>query len=166
MALTEKISEYIVNLDYQDLPKDVIEFTKVCILDWYGSAIAGIDEPPVVALKETLFEMGGNEQATLISGERTSLANAAMIHSAASHIVELDDIHKGSIIHAATVVIPAALSVCEAYDLSIEELITVSSSAMKFVIVSGKRLRLVIIIIGIILQHVALSEQQLQQRSY
>lgn len=124
MALTDKISEYIVNLDYQDLPKDVIEFTKVCILDWYGSAIAGIDEPPVVALKETLFEMGGNEQATLISGERTSLANAAMIHSAASHIVELDDIHKGSIIHAATVVIPAALSVCEAYDLSIEELIT------------------------------------------
>lgn len=124
MTLTEELSQYIVQLTYDDLPKEVIEFTKVCILDWYGSAIAGMDEPPVMALKEILLEMGGNEQVTLISGEKTSIANAAMIHGAASHVVELDDIHKASVIHAATVVIPAALAVCEAYDLSGEALIT------------------------------------------
>lgn len=74
-------------------------------------------------ISETMKEMGGNPQATLVTGGKTSVLNAALVNGASSHIVELDDIHKSSIIHAATVVIPAALAVAEWKKLSGKELI-------------------------------------------
>ena len=124
MTLSKKLAEYTVNLKYEDLPSEVVEFTKLCILDWYGSALAGKDEKPILAIKELAEEWGGNEQATLVTGGKSSIGNACLVNGAASHIVELDDIHKSSIIHAGTVVIPAAVAVAEAYNLSGKDLIT------------------------------------------
>lgn len=124
MTLTKTLAEYIYNTSFEDLPQEVIEFTKLCILDWYGSAIAGKEMAPIQAIKEVVEEMGGHKQASLVTGGKTSYLNAILVNAASSHIVELDDIHKASIIHAGTVVIPAAVSVAEAYNLSGKELIT------------------------------------------
>lgn len=124
MTLTKELAEYAVNLKFEDLPAEVVEFTKLCILDWYGSALAGKDEKPIQSIKELIDEWGGNKQASLVTGGKSSIGNACLVNAAASHIVELDDIHKSSIIHAGTVVIPAAAAVAEAYDLSGKDLIT------------------------------------------
>ncbi|MED4352821.1 MmgE/PrpD family protein [Schinkia azotoformans] len=112
-SLSKTIANFIVNTRFEDLSKEVVEFTKICILDWLGSAIAGKDMAPIKIIDDMVKEMGGEPQATLITGGKTSVTQAAFVNGAASHIVELDDIHKASIIHAATVVIPAALAVAE-----------------------------------------------------
>lgn len=72
------------------------------------SRIAGLQP-----LNDAVFvkELGGQPQVTLIIGGKSSELNAALVNGAASHIVELDDINKVSIIHAATVVVPAVLAV-------------------------------------------------------
>ncbi|MEH7121704.1 MmgE/PrpD family protein [Bacillus sp. JJ1503] len=124
MTLTKTLAEYATKLKYEDLPSEVVEFTKLCILDWYGSALAGKDEKPIQSIKELIEEWGGHEQATLITGGKSSIGNACLVNAASSHIVELDDIHKSSIIHAGTVVIPAAVAVAEGYNLSGKDLIT------------------------------------------
>ena len=124
MTLSKKLAEYVCKTNFEDLPLDVVEFTKICILDWYGSAVAGKDEKPIQAIKELVEEWGGHEQASLVTGGKSSIGNAVLVNAASSHIVELDDIHKASIIHAGTVVIPAAVAVAEAYDLSGKDLIT------------------------------------------
>ncbi|NHM31413.1 MmgE/PrpD family protein [Neobacillus terrae] len=124
MTLTKALAEYIDQTRFEDLPEAVVEFTKICILDWYGSAVAGKDEPPIQAIKELIEEWGGHEQASLVTGGKSSIGNAMLVNAASSHIVELDDIHKASIIHAGTVVIPAAVAVAEAYNLSGKDLIT------------------------------------------
>lgn len=124
MTLSKRLAEYVCQTSFEDLPEHVVEFTKICILDWYGSAIAGKDMPPIQAVKELVEEWGGHEQASLVTGGKSSLGNAVLVNAASSHIVELDDIHKSSIIHAGTVVIPAAVAAAEAYDLSGKELIT------------------------------------------
>lgn len=124
MGLSGALARFIAGTCYEDLPEDVVEFTKLCILDWYGSALAGKDEPPVKMMFQTVKEMGGHPQATMVTGDKTSAAQAALVNGAASHIVELDDIHKGSIIHAATVVISAALAVAEWEGKSGKDLIT------------------------------------------
>ncbi|MBS4214578.1 MmgE/PrpD family protein [Neobacillus rhizophilus] len=124
MTLSKRLAEYVCQTSFEDLPEHVVEFTKICILDWYGSAIAGKDMPPIQAVKELVEEWGGHEQASLVTGGKSSLGNAVLVNAASSHIVELDDIHKSSIIHAGTVVIPAAVTAAEAYDLSGKELIT------------------------------------------
>jgi 2-methylcitrate dehydratase PrpD len=124
MTLSRILTQYAVGVKYEDLPSEVVEYTKLCILDWYGSALAGKDERAVQSIRELVLEWGGNEQASLVTGGKSSIGNACLVNAAASHIVELDDIHKSSIIHAGTVVIPAAVAVAEAYQLSGKELIT------------------------------------------
>lgn len=124
MSLSKQLAEYVVSMKYGDIPEDVVEFTKLCILDYFSSAIAGKDMPPIKKIEEMVEALGGNEQASLINGGRSSVANAALLNGAASHIVEQDDIHKSSIIHAATVVIPAALAVAEWKKMDGKELIT------------------------------------------
>ena len=124
MTLSKKLAEYVYQTSFEDLPEHVVEFTKICILDWYGSAVAGKDLPPIQAIKDLVEEWGGHEQASMVTGGKSSLGNAVLVNAASSHIVELDDIHKSSIIHAGTVVIPAAVAAAEAYDLSGKDLIT------------------------------------------
>lgn len=123
MGLSKSLANYIVKTEFKDLPKDVVEFTKICILDWLGSALAGKDKPPIQMLHDLAQDTGGNPQSTLITGGKSSVMNAALVNGAASHIVELDDIHKASIIHAATVVIPAAFAVAEWKNLTGKDVI-------------------------------------------
>lgn len=83
-------------------------------LDWLGSALAGSDKEPTLIMDTVVGELGGNPEATLVTrGLKTSVTNAALLNGAASHVVELDDVHKASILHAAAPVIPAALAMCE-----------------------------------------------------
>ena len=124
MELSRQLARYSLELSYDELPKEVIEFTKLCILDYFGSAIAGSDKRPVQMVSDLVSEMGGHEQAKLVTGGKSSAIHAALVNGAASHVMELDDIHKGSIVHAATVVIPAALAIAEWKKLSGKELIT------------------------------------------
>lgn len=113
MSLSQSLASFIVKTSFEDLPDNVVDFTKLCILDWVGSAIAGKDKQPIKIIDAMVKEMGGLPQSTLVTGGKSSVTHAALVNGAASHIVELDDIHKASIIHAATVVIPAALAIAE-----------------------------------------------------
>ena len=121
--ISEKIAKYIISFQYENVPEEVVEMTKNCLIDYFASAIAGSMEAPVQMISEMVKEMGGHEQATCITGRQTSVAQAAFVNGAAGHVVELDDIHKQSIIHAATVVIPAALAIAEWKHCSGKELV-------------------------------------------
>jgi 2-methylcitrate dehydratase PrpD len=124
MNLSKKLAKYSLEMSFEKLPPEVVTFTKLCILDYFGSAIAGSDKVPVQMISDLVKEVGGTEQANLFTGGKSSVLNAALVNGSASHVVELDDIHKGSIIHAATVVIPAALAIAEWKKISGKELIT------------------------------------------
>ncbi len=124
MSLSKWMAKFIISTKYEDLPADVTAFTKLCILDWLGSALAGREKAPIRMIEELVRDSGGNEQASLITGGKSSVVQAALLNGSASHIVELDDIHKASIIHAGTVVIPAALAIGEWKRLSGKDLIT------------------------------------------
>jgi 2-methylcitrate dehydratase PrpD len=124
MNLSKILAKYSLEMSFEKLPPEVVTFTKLCILDYFGSAIAGSDKVPVQMISDLVKEVGGTEQANLFTGGKSSVLNAALVNGSASHVVELDDIHKGSIIHAATVVIPAALAIAEWKKISGKELIT------------------------------------------
>lgn len=123
MTLSEQLAEYIVSVRYEDVPKEVIEFTKLCIVDYYASLLKGKDAAPVQMMEEAMQLLGGDEQATSATGWKSSVTNVAFINGGASHVIELDDIHKASIVHAATVIMPAAIAVAEWKKLSGEALL-------------------------------------------
>lgn len=100
-GLTRRLAEFLAAATYSDLPPAIIEDTRRSVLDWLGSAMAGACEPPARMAREAVAAMGG------------AAAAAAFTRGVASHILELDDIHKTSTVHAGSPVISAALSVAE-----------------------------------------------------
>ncbi|MEK7276874.1 MAG: MmgE/PrpD family protein, partial [Chloroflexota bacterium] len=56
---------------------------------------------------------GQSDEATVFGARRASAAGAALANGVSSHILELDDVHKGSTLHPGAPIIPAALAVAE-----------------------------------------------------
>ncbi|MDI6813642.1 MAG: MmgE/PrpD family protein [Desulfitobacteriaceae bacterium] len=114
MSISQDLSRFVVNSRYDDFPPAVVRAAKDAFLDWLGSAAAGAEKPPGQIMQAVVGEMGGNPEATLLStGQKTASILAALVNGAISHIVELDDVHKASILHAGAAIIPAALAAAE-----------------------------------------------------
>ncbi|WP_211229904.1 MmgE/PrpD family protein [Desulfovirgula thermocuniculi] len=105
---------FTCGLSFRSLPREAVHMAKLALLDWVASAVAGGREAPARMALKVIRGQGGYPQATLLSeGEKTSCLNAALFNGLASHILELDDVHRGAIIHAGAAVLPAALAVAE-----------------------------------------------------
>jgi 2-methylcitrate dehydratase PrpD len=113
MSVTRQLAEVLAATGRGDLPSAVKEDTLRAILDWLGSALAGASEPPARMAQRVAAGWGASDEATVFGARRASAAAAAFANGVASHILELDDIHKGSTIHGAAPIIPAALAVAE-----------------------------------------------------
>lgn len=112
-CITRHLAEVLASATYGDLPAEVIGDTQRSVLDWLGSALAGVMEPPARMAQRVIARLGASDEATVFTAGRSSAAGAALANGVASHILELDDIHKGSTVHAAAPIIPAALAVAE-----------------------------------------------------
>ena len=123
---TELLAAYAAKLTYEDLPAYTIEMAKKCILDWAGVCIRGSQEKPIRILQEVVAAGSHQGVATVCTDCDlvTGAADAALLNGAASHSLDFDDLHNASVIHLATVVVPAALAVCQAEKKSGKDLIT------------------------------------------
>jgi 2-methylcitrate dehydratase PrpD len=112
-AVTRPLAQVLATTRYEDLPADVVEHARRAVTDWFGSALAGSIEKPARLAQKVAAGFGASSDATMFSAGRGSAPAAAFANGVASHILELDDIHRGSTIHAAAPIIPAALAVAE-----------------------------------------------------
>jgi len=110
---TRALAEVLAATTYRDLAGDVLEHTRRSITDWLGSALGGSIEKPARLAQRVAAGLGASNESTMFGAGRASAAAAAFANGVASHILELDDIHKGSTVHAAAPIIPAALAVAE-----------------------------------------------------
>ncbi len=107
------LADFLSAARYRDLPAAVVDDAKRALLDWLGSALAGASEQPAQIIQHVVAGLGQSDDATVFGAPRSSAAGAALANGAASHILELDDVHKGSTLHGGAPVIPAALAVAE-----------------------------------------------------
>jgi 2-methylcitrate dehydratase PrpD len=125
MGATKELVDFIVDTSFKDLPNEVIDHMKYCVLDWLGVALAGSMEPEIEGVTSFVRGMGGNQESTIIGTPfKTSCLNAALSNGIMGHLVELDDIHEESIIHPAAPVMPAALALSEREGLRGKDLLT------------------------------------------
>jgi len=123
---TAELCRFVADLRFEAIPPRVIQFTKGLLIDWLGSALAGKGAPQVEAIQRFAAAMGPEVgPSTIVTSRRkTSPYFAAMVNAAASHVVEQDDVHNGSVFHPATVVFPPVLAVAEAEQKSGREILT------------------------------------------
>ena len=110
---SQALAEFLAQVSFDDLPLQVREDARRSVLDWLGSAIAGSFERPAVMARQVASSWGKGTGATMFGAGVSSAAAAAFANGIASHILELDDVHKGSTLHAGAPVIPAALAAAE-----------------------------------------------------
>jgi len=123
---TRELAAFAAGLRFQDLPDAVLDRAEDLFLDWAASALAGKGSRAVEIVEGFARAMGPEHGASevLISRRRSSPLFAAMVNGAASHVVEQDDVHNGSVFHPGAVVFPAALAVAQAAGASGRDLLT------------------------------------------
>ena len=126
-----ELARFASELQFKDIPQDVIHRTEDLLVDWFASAIGGKGARPVEIMTQFAQSMGPN-QGTALAGSSEILVSrsasspflACLANAAASHVVEQDDVHNGSVFHPGTIVFPAALACAQAKHLSGEEFLT------------------------------------------
>lgn len=141
LTISERLTHFIDEISIDKLRPDVIEMAKLCVLDWLGSAIAGSTTRPIRIFVQVASELGGKSQATMIpNASKTSCHLAALVNAASSHVVEMDDLHKPSVLHPAATVIPPALAVAERDGISGADLVTAIVAGYEVAIRAGEAL--------------------------
>jgi 2-methylcitrate dehydratase PrpD len=123
---TRALAEFTAGLRYEALPEPVVARTEELFLDWVAATLAARGQHPIPAFERFVATMGpSGGSAELLGGRgRSSAYFAAWLNAAASHTVEQDDLHNGSVLHPGTVVFPPALAAVQDRGGSGRDLIT------------------------------------------
>jgi 2-methylcitrate dehydratase PrpD len=113
--LASVIATNIVNLKYEDIPREVTEVTKRCILDVLGTTMAGSTEGQgCKEIVELVKEWGGKEESTVFGfGVKAPCWMAAFANGATSHALDYDDAFDTGFLHATITTVPPALAIAE-----------------------------------------------------
>ena len=115
MSFTEDLAERAVCIRFDELPEDVVELARQCLLDWIGVALAGSVEPAATLLADELLEhRSADGGVTLVGrGERLPVLDAALVNGTASHALDYDDVNEAMTGHPSVPVLPALLALAE-----------------------------------------------------
>ncbi|WP_370306028.1 MmgE/PrpD family protein [Sinimarinibacterium flocculans] len=114
-----RLARFAATLDLSKIPAPVLRRAEDLFLDWFACVLAGRSGEPVQALERYVGRHARDGDAELLtSRRRVDPLFAAMLNSGASHMVEQDDVHNGSVFHAAAVVFGPALAVAQARNAS------------------------------------------------
>lgn len=135
-----RLSEYVCNLEYNDIPDEVIEVEKRHILDTLGCIIYGSTTPwvrKVARMCDRLDEVGDASVVGL--DQSVSATRAALVNGTASHSMDFDDHCQEAGIHAGSATLPPALAYAEVCDepLTGREFITAVTAGVEVGIRSG-----------------------------
>lgn len=94
-------------------PAATVAMARRSMLDWLGAGLAGTALPPGQIAARLARQLGGPPESTILAGGRVAVTGAALANGVASHTVEMDDLHRPSVMHLAVVTMPAALALAE-----------------------------------------------------
>jgi 2-methylcitrate dehydratase PrpD len=114
VAVTAELAKRAAALAWRDLPDDLLERTKQCLLDWFAVTVAGAQEELTDILIREAIEDGAKGPASLVGRSETTLpSTAALINGAASHALDYDDVNFAMHGHPTVTVVPALLALGE-----------------------------------------------------
>ena len=102
-----------------DIPASTLDMAGLCVLDWFGLALGGADEPATRLTREVALAEGATTVASAVGGGRGfSARQAALINGVAGHALDYDDVNLAMHVHPTAVILPGLLALAEAEGLS------------------------------------------------
>ncbi|HEY1759066.1 MAG TPA: MmgE/PrpD family protein [Bryobacteraceae bacterium] len=109
MSLARQIVSSTRSLELQQLPAEVVEKVKICLMDFLSAAYESLDLPwSRQALR--IAEQGRGRAAMVGSGLRVPAGDAAFVNGVLGHGLVREDMHTGSVSHLGVVVFPTLLA--------------------------------------------------------
>ena len=116
--VTKALVDYTMSTKFEDYSQEVIEKTKLFILDSIGCSLGGSRSAIGQSILPPFKSMGGNEEATIIGGGlKVPSIQAAFVNGTNANALDFDDTYL-AIGHPGSSIIPAALAVGEGRKVS------------------------------------------------
>ena len=120
-----KLENYILGTKWQDLPREVQDRLKGCMIDLFGALIVGSKSQQFAAgLKLAKSVFGGGDIAVIGSGEHFSFAGASTAMGHSSNAYDIDDGHNITRAHPGTSFVGAILAAAYEKNVSRNEFLT------------------------------------------
>jgi len=115
MDITRKLIDFCHNINFRDLPPEVIDRAKYLALDFLGVASRGSLVESTKAMYGLIEDLGLDSKGGVIigTGMRAPYEYAALANGTSAHSLELDDVHNEASLHPGVAVFPAAFAACE-----------------------------------------------------
>jgi 2-methylcitrate dehydratase PrpD len=112
MSVTSACADFVVQLKFDAVPSEAVNWAKWGILDCTGVAIAGAATQLSAIVDDYLKFVGGKKQARVIGlGTATNAPEAAMANGALAHALDFDDV--GGFGHPTAVLLPVIYALAD-----------------------------------------------------
>ena len=123
-GVTRELAHFAAGLRYEDIPSEVIEKAKDCILDQIGVELIGSTLECNRIAYRYVAAMGSRAESTIVNyGTKVLALDAAFVNATFGQGCELDDVGFGSGGHLGAATVPVALALCEKAPVSGREVI-------------------------------------------
>ena len=109
--IINQLSEFLINLKYEDIPTEAIEKAKFCFMDYLAVYLRGLESENAKIAIKTIYELYGNDFNSL---------NKGFINGIASHSLDLDDGHRFAQLHPGSVVFSTILAMVSDENLGLD----------------------------------------------
>jgi len=127
----EQVSTFVTNLQYDNIPKEVIKKAKTAIRDIIGVSIAAYHDEAVDSARKLAIARGQKEEANMIGqAVKVPCEMAAFVNSVMASTLDMDDgsmglrghlrVHRG---HHGGFIVPSALAVAQRQQASGKKLL-------------------------------------------
>ena len=125
MKISQEMVQRCHDIDYNDLPPDVIDRTKYLLLDYIGVAARGALSDSSLPVQRMIASLDKSGEGAVVFGTdiRANPPYAALANGIASHSLELDDVVNEASLHPAVAIMPAALAAAHIAGCTGEEFI-------------------------------------------
>ena len=114
-SLNKEIANWVSGYRDDTLPADVVESTKLRILDIVGCMLGAAGQADVIGAKGAAAQaFPGAQTRSIPFSDDASIAGAALINGTAALVLEFDDSHLESALHPTSPVVAAALPLAHA----------------------------------------------------
>jgi 2-methylcitrate dehydratase PrpD len=122
--LSSDLAAWASRVRFEDLPADVVENTKLRIMDVIGLSLAGAETAFGKSTRDAIVAMSPAGPCRILGlGDRVGVTAAAFANGALSQALEYDDTHNESIVHMSSPAVAAALALAEFTPVSGRDLI-------------------------------------------
>lgn len=101
----------LINICRREIPGEVLYQANLSFLDWLGCVFAARDMPVATALSRGILENEADLLDAALCSSTTDAQTAALLTGALGNALEMDDLHRASLLHAGDTVCASAVSV-------------------------------------------------------